>query len=81
LKRERNTWFVTPTQAGGQIFRVLNILDACLRRNDQRTVEWYIGTWWKSERKEDGFQGRNRVFDPLTDVRGLEKRNKKSKIK
>jgi len=44
-------------------------------------MEWYMGTWCKSEKKEDGFQGRNRVFDPLTDVRGWEKKNKKSKIK
>jgi len=27
----------------------------------------------KSEGKEDGFQGRKRVFDPLTDVRGLDR--------
>jgi len=35
--------------------REKKILDSCFCRNDQRTVEWYIGTWWKSERKEDGF--------------------------
>ena len=37
-----------------------------------------LGAAWNgNERTEDGLQGRNRVFDPLTDVRGLDREKRK----
>jgi len=68
MDSKAGNWVFDPLTDVRGLDREKKILDSCFpfralrfatcRRNDQRTIEWYMGTCYKSEGKEDGFQGR-----------------------